>query len=174
MKDTQKKEPIYLDQDGYNKLLVTLDELKKKLNDVNRGRKAAFEAGFGDGYDSFEFNEVEREGKMIYNEIVSIYDELSRVIIVERQLSSDFVDIGDIIRTTLIYSEDYSEEMLFKLVGGIPYFDNNSEIQEISVNSPIGKAIYQKKIGDICSYSVNNRDFTIRIDEKLDLSKTRR
>ena len=50
-------------------------------------------------------------------------------------------------------------------------YAETTEIQEISINSPMGNSIYKKKVGDRCSYSVNDRQFTVLIKEKLDLSK---
>lgn len=171
MSDVKKETPIYLDQEGYAKLLASIEELKAKLNENNKGRKAAFDAGAGDGWDSPEFEEIERNEAMIMGELQRRYDELSRVVIVEKKENSETVEIGDTIKLHMIFSEDDFEEKLFKIVGGMPSFNLDAEIQEISINSPIGKAIYQKPIGETCRYSVNNRQFTVLIKEKIDLSK---
>ena len=45
-----------------------------------------------------------------------------------------------------------------------------ADIQEVSINSPVGKAIYGKKIGELCSYSVNNRNMSLLIKSKVDVS----
>ena len=164
-------EKIYLDQQGYANLLENIERLKARLHENNMGRKDAFDAGAGDGWDSPEFEEIERKERMILGELQRCYDELSRVIIIERQGNSDIVDIGDIVRVDMYFSADDFEEQLFKLVGGTPNFYLTAEIQEISINSPMGNSIYKKKVGDRCSYSVNNRQFTVLIKEKIDLSK---
>lgn len=164
-------EKIYLDQQGYANLLENIERVKAKLNETSKERKDAFDAGAGDGWDSPEFEEIERKERMILGELQRCYDELSRVVIIERQNDSDIVDIGDIVRVDMYYSADDFEEQLFKLVGRTPDFDLTAEIQEISVNSPIGNSIYKRKVGDSCSYSVDNRQFTVLIKEKLDLSK---
>ena len=69
----------------------------------------------------------------------------------------------------MIFSPDDMEEMTFKLVGASGDF--NAEIQEISINSPLGSAVYKKKIGDTCSYSVNNRNFSVLLKHKMNLTK---
>ena len=171
MSNIKNETHIYLDQEGYTKLLTSIEELKTKLNETNKGRKAAFDAGAGDGWDSPEFEEIERNEAMIMGELQRRYDELSRVVIIEKKENSETVEIGDTIKLHTIFSEDKFEEKLFKIVGGMPNFNLDVEIQEISINSPIGKAIYQKQIGETCKYSVNNRQFTVLIKEKIDLSK---
>ena len=171
MSNIKNETPIYLDQEGYTKLLTSIEELKLRLNENNKGRKAAFDAGAGDGWDSPELEEIERNEAMIMGELQRRYDELSRVVIIEKKENSETVEIGDTIKLHTIFSEDKFEEKLFKIVGGMPNFNLDVEIQEISINSPIGKAIYQKQIGETCKYSVNNRQFKVLIKEKIDLSK---
>ena len=167
----KEQTPIYLDQEGYNKFLESIEVLKERLRENNKGRKNAFDAGAGDGWDSPEFEEIERNEARILGELQRKYDELTRIVIIDKKENSETVDIGDTIKLHMILSSDNFEEGLFKLIGGMPNFDLNAKIKEISVNSPIGKAIYQKKIGDECTYSSNNRQFTVIIKEKLDLTK---
>ena len=57
----KRLEPIYVDQNGYNEILKEIEVLKKKLNENNLGRRAAYDAGAGDGWDSPEFEEIEVE-----------------------------------------------------------------------------------------------------------------
>jgi len=165
------KDKIYLDQKGYDNLLKNIERLKEDLHKNNVGRKEAFDAGAGDGWDSPEFEEIERKERLILGELQRCYDELSRATIIERQNNSDIVDVGDIIKVDMYFSEDDFEEHIFKLVGGAPTLDLTSNIQEVSINSPMGKAIYKKEIGANCSYTVNDEQITILIKEKIDLSK---
>ena len=44
-------------------------------------------------------------------------------------------------------------------------FDN--DIEEVTVNSPLGKAIYLKKIGDTVTYKVKDNDYIVIIKEKI-------
>ena len=80
----------------------------------------------------------------------------------------ELVDIGDIVKIDMIFSEDDREEELFKLVATVPNFD--SEIKEVSINSPIGNAMYHKKIGEMATYKVQDRTFTLQIKEKVVLN----
>lgn len=165
----KKMEPIYLDQNGYNELLKKIEELKEAIQANNMGRKDAFDASAGDGWDSPEFEEIERTNMRLNGELRNMYESLNRVVIIEKHNNQEIVDIGDIILADMIFSPDDMEEMTFKLVGASGNFD--SEIQEISINSPLGSAVYKKKIGDTCSYSVNDRNFSILLKQKLNLTK---
>ena len=165
----ENMEPIYLDQDGYNEYLKKIEELKKAIQANNMERKEAFDAGAGDGWDSPEFEEIERTNMRLSGELRNMYESLNRIVIIEKHNDQEIVDIGDVIVADMIFSPDDMEEMTFKLVGASGDF--NAEIQEISINSPLGNAVYKKKIGDTCSYSVNNRNFSVLLKQKMDLTK---
>lgn len=162
-------EPIYLDQNCYNEYLKKIEELKKAIQANNMGRKEAFDAGNGDGWDSPEFEEIERTNMRLCGELRNMYESLNRIVIIEKHNDPETVDIGDVIVVDMIFSSNDMKEVTFKLVGASRDF--NAKIQEISINSPLGKAIYKKKIGDTCSYSVNNSNFSVLLKQKLDLTK---
>ena len=67
----------------------------------------------------------------------------------------------------MIFSEDDREEEIFKLVATNPNLKFGTEIQEVSINSPIGNAMYHKKVGEIATYKVQDRTFTLQIKEKV-------
>lgn len=165
----KKLEPIYVDQNGYNEILKEIEVLKKKLNENNLGRRAAYDAGAGDGWDSPEFEEIERSENLILGELQRRYDELSRIVIVEKENNSDIVDIGDIITANIMYGVDDNEELTFQLVGGVG--EKQNEYQEVSINSPLGKSVYKKQVGDTCSYEVGRNIINVFIKEKIGLEK---
>lgn len=45
-------------------------------------------------------------------------EKLENIEIVERNLNSDIIDIGDIVDVEMIFAEDDKEAMIIKLVGG--------------------------------------------------------
>ena len=163
------EEPIYLDQDGYNEFLKEIEKIKEDLRKNDMGRKEAFDAGAGDGWDSPEFEEIERNNTRLVGELQRRYSELQRIVIMEKHKDSDTIDIGDIILANMIFSPDDTEEITFKLVATSGSF--GGKMQEVSINSPLGAAVYKKQIGDTCSYSVNNRNFSVYLKQKLDFTK---
>lgn len=161
--------PLYLDRDGYDKLLQQIDDTKEAIRKNNSERKSAFDAGAGDGWDSPEFEEIERVHMRLTGELNSLYADMQRTIIIEKHNDDDIIDIGDVIVSDMIFSEDDKEELTFKLVGANGNL--KAEIQEISINSPLGSSVYKKRVGDTCSYSVNGRSFSVYLKQKLDLTK---
>ena len=71
------------------------------------------------------------------------------VIIKEEVKEDDLVKINDKVLLKLEYEDGSSEELLFKLVGTFYANNNDEEYQEITLNSPIGRAIYHQKIFSI-------------------------
>ena len=79
------------------------------------GRKEAFDAGAGDGWDSPEFEEIERTNMRLNGELRNMYESLKRIVIIEKHNDQEIVDIGDVIVADMIFSPDDMEEMTFKL-----------------------------------------------------------
>lgn len=87
-------------------------------------------------------------------------------------ISDEIIEIGDIVNIQLSSIDDEPEEMVIKLVEEA----HNTEIDvtQISVNSPLGKSIYKKKVGEITNYKVNDNVFNVTILNKIkDLVKTK-
>ena len=158
---------IFMDSDGYKELLEKIKNVKESIQKNNLGRKDAFDAGAGDGWDSPEFEEIERKERMLSGELQRLYDELSRVQIIEKHNDNETVDIGDTLLVDLIFDEDDKEEFTFKLVGTSGNF--NTEIDEVSINSPLGSSVYKKKIGETTSYKVNDNKILVFIKNKLNI-----
>ena len=80
-------------------------------------------------------------------------------------INEEFVEIGDVINILLSSTDDEPENMVIKLVD----IANNTDFNmtEISVNSPLGKSIYKKKIGEKIQYKVNDNTFNVTILNKV-------
>lgn len=159
------EEKIYMDQESYNRFIAQIEDIKLKLKKVNAGRKSAFDAGAGDGWDSPEFEEIERAENMLLGELKRNNEMLPRIVIIEKHNNEDVIDIGDTLQVNMEYAPNDSEPLTFRLVGMIG--NVKDEIEEVSINSPLGKAVYKKKVGDNCSYEVNGMTINVNILEKL-------
>ena len=71
------------------------------------------------------------------------------------------IDLDDIVTLELTYEEGETEILKIQLVGKWKIDDSN-HIQEISLNSPLGKALYQNEKDDF-QYKVNDKIIKIRI-----------
>ena len=143
---------IYLDQEG----LKDLEE--------------AFDAGAGDGWDSPEFEEIERESFRLEKEIQRRINDLSKVVLVSKNDSESLIDIGDVLNIDMKFEDEDVEDMTFKLVG-LSKGKNAEGIEEVSINSPLGKAVYHKEVGDTVSYTVHNNLIEVLIKAKVNLDK---
>lgn len=168
---SKKEKIIYMDQKGYQMYLNEIEDLKLKLSEINKGRRDAFDAGAGDGWDSPEFEEIERNSRMIEGEINRRMASLSFIEIVESMSQEDLIDLNDIVKLNIIFAENDTEEMIVKLVGNISKKFEEEGITEISVNSPLGSAIYGKKVGEMTPYTVNANTFNVEIMEKMKKEK---
>ena len=75
-----------------------------------------------------------------------------RIVIVEPTETQDnIVDIGDTVTVRFFDGEEQ-----FKLVESV---HANSDIIEISLNSPLGRNIYQRELGYVGSYNVQDNTF---------------
>ena len=162
------KEKIKLNKQGYEDYLKALEEKEKELAELRmyKGKDAIFQ---GDNWhDNPTLYQAELKERGLMLEIAEMRHNLQyNVEIVENLGNEELVDIGDVVKIDIIFSEDDREESIFKLVGTTPNFDMNAEIQEVSINSPIGKAMYHKKVGEIATYKVENKTFTLQIKEKV-------
>lgn len=162
-------EEILVDENGYKQFFEEL----KRLEDLSRSNSAlgseVYKDAVGDGWhDNFAFEESMRESRAIAKRIDDLLSKKQYLKIVDdKDKKENLVNIGDKVSINIKYSDDDIETEVITLTGN--YIPNTTN--EISLNSPLGKAVYKKKIGDTCSYSVNNRNFSVLLKQKMDLTK---
>lgn len=78
--------------------------------------------------------------------------------------SDDYVCLDDKIEVSIKYSDEDSDIEIIKLTGKFRPDDN---LGEVSLNSPIGNAIYNQTIGDTVIYEVNNKKIEVKILRKV-------
>ena len=159
---------IYLDENGYRKAINRINAIKKELLQLTVVRSTVPIPKEGDGYYSVELLELDRKEARLNAELHKIEDNLSAAIMLERHNNDDMVDIGDIINIDMFFDDDI-EEMTIKIVGARGNMD--SDIAEISINSPLGRAVYKKEIGQTCTYLVNGVPVNVLIKSKENVKK---
>lgn len=164
---------LYLDQDGYNQYLEEIETLKQRLLEHHTSKGEAYSSSAGDGWhDNFDFEENVRVEKMLLGQLRDKTNKLNDIVIVEKIMDIDdsIIDINDLVRLSLVFGENYIETNIYKLVASsLP--EESSEYINISINSPIGSAIYGKKVGDLTAYNVEKNIFGVKIEEKITLSR---
>ena len=163
------QEKMKLNKQGYDEYLKAIEEKEKQLAAVRmyKGTDAIYQ---GDNWhDNPTLYQTEAQERALMVEISEMKQKLQNVEIIESLGNESLIDIGDIVRVDIIFNEGNRKEEVFKLIASSPSFD--SEIKEVTINSPIGVAIYHKKVGDFATYKVRDKVFKIEIIEKMILGQ---
>ena len=130
---------------GLKKLEDELENLKVvKRKEVAAKIKEAREQG--DLSENAEYDAAKDEQRDIEARIEELEKILKNVeVVVEDDVELDTINIGC---TVDVYDKEFEEEIEFKLVGST---EANSLEGKISNESPVGKALIGKKVGDIVS-----------------------
>lgn len=131
--------------------LEGLEQLKKELEHlrtVTRGEiseKIRIARGFGDLSENSEYDEAKNEQAIVESRIAQLEEQIRNAEILDTSdLSNDKVRIGT---TVTILDLDFDEEMTYKIVTSIEA--NHSNVETISDESPVGKALLGHKPGEV-------------------------
>lgn len=148
-----KKKEFYLTQDGAKKLREELDDLvKNKRKEVALALKEARE--FGDLSENASWDDAKDRQAFIEGRIAEIENILKSAKIIEES-KGDMVAIGSTVHVEL---EDGTQQ--FQIVGST---EADPESGKISNESPIGKALLGKKIGEEVEVEVPAGTITYKI-----------
>ncbi len=151
------KNTVYLTQEG-------LDELKNELDNlINVKRPENIQAikearSLGDLSENAEYDAARNEQAQIEGRIKQLEKMLENVSIIS-EVSKDKVGIGNTV--TIKYVDD-DEEDEYKIVGSQEADPFESRI---SNESPIAKALFDHKVGDIVTVESPNGSYEIEIIE---------
>ncbi|MBE3593305.1 MAG: transcription elongation factor GreA [Thermoanaerobacter sp.] len=140
--------PVILTYEGLKKLEEELEYLKTvKRAEVAEKIKQA--RAFGDLSENSEYDEAKNEQAFIEGRIATLEAMLKNAkVIDEEDIKLDQVSIGC---TVKVYDESYNEELEYTIVGSAEADPMNNKISD---ESPIGKALLGKKVGDVVSVEV--------------------
>ena len=148
----------YMSQEGYDKLVAELKELENV--ELPRVREAIAEArDKGDLSENFEYHAAKREQGRLLSQIRFKQHvlEFARVIDTKR-LGTDAVGLLSKVEITNLGNEN---RMTYMLVN--PHEANLRE-GKISIKSPIGQALLNKKVGDVVEVRVPAGMLKLRIE----------
>ena len=129
-------------QEEVRELELQLDELKTiKRKEVAEKIKVA--RSFGDLSENSEYDEAKNEQAMVEEQILQLETMLKNVELIDTDaLTTDSVEIGLQIK---LYDTKYNEELLYQIVGSNSADPSKGKISD---ESPLGKALKGKKVGD--------------------------
>lgn len=149
---------IYLTQEGLTELKNELDELINVKRPANI--KAIKEArALGDLSENADYDAAKNDQAEIEGKIKRIEKMLENAVIIEKA-ATDKVSIGSTV--AIEYVDDDEETDEYKIVGSQEADPFQSKI---SNESPIAKALLNKKVGDIVEVESPNGVYRIKITE---------
>lgn len=132
---------ITLTLSGKKKLIEELEYLKTvKRVEIKEALKSA--RAQGDLSENADYSAAKDDQSMTETRIEELEAQLKNAVIVE---SSDEEDVFDVNKTALVKFHDVDEEENVTLVSSI---EADVKHMKISIDSPLGKALYKLKIGN--------------------------
>ena len=138
-------EEVLLSREGYEKLVAELEELR--INERQRIADNIREAkSHGDLRENAMYHEAKLNQKRLEGRIVEIERSLQYAKILEAE---DEVEGGANLGTTVSLKDSTGDVWDIQLVGA---FEADPTEDKISVDSPLGKCVLGKKVGDMVEF----------------------
>jgi len=140
---------MYLSQEQFDKLKGELDQLKRE--DRKKAIQAIAEAReHGDLRENAEYAAAKEKQAIIESKILRLQETLSRArVMTDEMMNSARVLVGS--RVTLL-DTGCDEKIVYELVPTAEF--NSFDLDSVSVDSPVGKALIGKQVGDIVEITV--------------------
>lgn len=131
--------------EGLEKLKKELEQLKNvKMPEITERIKVA--RGFGDLSENSEYHAAKEEQASVAERIQELEEQLKTAKVVDTStLDPDVVHVGSTVR--FFYSA-YNAERTFHIVGSAEGSGSDTEIKNVTNDSPIGKALLDHRVGD--------------------------
>lgn len=146
----------YLTREGYNKLQEELDFLRTERRlEIAQRLHEAMEGG--ELIENAEYEAAKNEQAFVEGRIKELEILLATARIVAEVPSSDCVQVGS---KVTICEEGTDEEEIYTIVGAA---EANPSVGKISNESPLGKALINKKPGDKVQVDAPAGSFTVTL-----------
>lgn len=149
---------IYLDKLGYENYLKSLEDIKKEIDD-NAKLMSLYvsDDAYGDGWhDNFAYEETMRKEAELFQKYNKKKSMLKDIVIVDKEFNGT-VSLNTKVELLFIDDEEIEE---YIITGDI---NSNIDDNSITINSPLGSAIYGKRVGDKVSYKVRDNTYNVEI-----------
>ncbi len=154
--------PVYVSSEQHKKLTEDLHTLKYKerpnvIDAIARARE------HGDLRENAEYDAAKERQELVERKIARLEEMLSRARVLEENLvDSDRVHVG---RRVKLIDVETDEEMICELVASAEFI--SAEVEPVSVDSPVGKALVGKAIDEIVEIKVPAGTLRYKVTEIL-------
>ncbi|HOQ32852.1 MAG TPA: transcription elongation factor GreA [Candidatus Hydrogenedens sp.] len=153
-------EPIYITEEGLQKLREELAELNKqkiKLSEV-----IAYARSLGDLSENAEYHAAKHEQGLLMAKINDIEDKIARAVIIDTtQMDTSEVRLGVSVR---VLNEKLRKEITYTIVSPV---EADLSSGKLSTQSPVGQALLGKKVGDVVEVNVPAGTLRLKVLEIL-------
>lgn len=152
--------PMYLSQQQYNKLKNELDQLKqverkKVIKEIAEAREK------GDLSENAEYNAAKEKQALLERKIARLEETVSRArVMTDEMMNSEQVHVGSYVK---LIDTQTNEEITYELVPTAEF--HTYDLDAVSVDSPVGKALVGKAVDDIVEVKVPAGTVTYRVME---------
>jgi len=151
-----------------NRTVVSAEGMRKmeeKLQYLTTTRRAevaeqiSIARGFGDLSENAEYDEAKNEQSRLEAEIAALENDIRTAIVIDGVVSTEAVNVGTTVRILFV---DDNEEEEYTIVGAREADPMNNKI---SNESPIGKALLGKKVGDVATVDAPEGMYDVKVLE---------
>ncbi|MBI5755059.1 transcription elongation factor GreA [Candidatus Peregrinibacteria bacterium] len=154
---TDDKKTVLVTRDGLKKLREELDYLKDvRRKEIAERLKEAI--SYGDLSENSEYEEAKNEQAFMEGRIFELEEKIKYAQIIEaKHQKGRVVQLGALVRLRDLSSNKEEE---YTMVGST---EADSLARRVSNDSPIGKVLMEKKVGDVVSYKAPGGKFQYKI-----------
>ena len=146
----------------YDKKLKKFEHLKTKLSSISKAKIASAYSDPGNTWhDNFAYEQLDLQEDGLLTQLENLQKDIQNSqVIVRGNVSPGRVDIYDKIKMLFTYDDGEQESLVLTL-------GNDDGENSISLSSPLGSLIYNKKYGEVVEYFVNNKKVQVKIIKKV-------
>lgn len=131
---------ILVTKEGYDNLVDKLNYLKN-VKRLEVAERIAFAKSYGDLSENAEYHIAKDEQNSLEYEIAELEEKISNAVIAQKPEKAGIVSIGSKVK---VFDVEFNEEVTYEITGAM---EGSPLENKISVESPIGKALLNKKKG---------------------------
>ena len=153
---------IFLDKKGFDEISNYITELRKSLNDIRKEKGHAYMEDSNTWHDNYAFEFANAREIDLLDQIENQLNTYNEAKLVERGNDRTVCDIDDQIFIRFFDNFGFEDEQYTLVAKNL-----NIKSDEISLNSPLGMAIYKQKFdSDICFETDNKIQVKIKLMRK--------
>ncbi|NNE39061.1 MAG: transcription elongation factor GreB [Gammaproteobacteria bacterium] len=144
----------YITPDGFHKLKSDYDQIWKRRSEVVSALSDA--AAEGDRSENAEYIYRKKELRQLDYKIRYLQNRLEELCVVNEVNDNDHVYFG-----AWVSLESKSGNIISKRIVGFDELDNDTDY--ISIDSPLARALLNKKVDNVIEYSIKNAKISYKI-----------